>query len=80
MRKLLKEEELNSELEKERYHEFLKKHSLEKAYIYYVTDFSLGAGYDIIVSKEKVKITAGLLNFEEPFEMITDIDAEVENF
>ena len=79
MRKLITENQLSA-VEKERYQNFLKDNSLDKAYLYFVTDFCPGAGYEIYVSKEKAKSKDRILFFEEPFAAITDEAEMFSNF
>jgi len=48
-------------------------------HVYYVTDFSIGSGYDIIVSLYEFK-NATEINFNDNTKNITDVDKELETF
>lgn len=63
-----------------RYKEYCKKFPEGRTYIYYTTELSLGIGYDIICTKNRVRHKNGLPDFGESYENITDIDNLLETF
>lgn len=70
-----------TDIENERYKKFKDQHQGQKVYCYYVTDFNLGVGYDIIVTTIKLnnEIDLGKLN-NDNMRNITDIDKLLDNF
>ena len=70
-----------SKLEKERIESFRSYHLVDynNIYVYYITDLSLGAGYEIIVSLNKIKNTKNI-EFNDITKNITDIDKELKTF
>lgn len=70
-----------TDVEKERYKKFKKHHKEEKVYCYYITDFSLGVGYDIIVTTVSLKNENDLDKLNNSnMRNITDVDNLVNTF
>ena len=68
-------------LERERIDLFRGYHAsgYNNIHVYYVTDLSLGAGYDIIVTLHKFN-RASDITFDDVTKNITDEENELENF
>jgi len=70
-----------SRLERERIDHFKGYHmaSDDNIHVYYVTDFSLGAGYDIVVSLHTFN-SADEIKLDDVTKNITDIENLIENY
>lgn len=70
-----------SRIEKERINEFSGYHMTyhDNIHVYYVTDLSLGAGYDIIVSLHEIN-NANEIKHDDVTRNITDIENLIENY
>lgn len=70
-----------SRIEKERINDFKSYHmaSDNNIHVYYITDFSLGAGYDIIVSLH-VFNNIDEIKLDDVTKNITDIENLIENY
>jgi len=70
-----------SRLEKERINEFSSYHMTyhDNLHVYYVTDFSLGAGYDIIVSLHEIN-NINDIKCDDVTKNITDVENLIENY
>jgi len=70
-----------SRLEKERINEFSSYHMTchDNLHVYYVTDFSLGAGYDVIVSLHKFDSIDDITQ-DDVTKNITDVENLIENY
>jgi len=70
-----------SRLEKERIDHFKGYHMAQNddIHVYYVTDFSLGAGYDIVVSLHTFN-SADEIKLDDVTKNITDIENLIENY
>ena len=70
-----------SELERERIDLFRGYHAVgyNNVHVYYVTDLSLGAGYDIIISLHTFR-NASSIKFDDVTRNITDIEKELDTF
>ena len=72
-----------TQLEKDRIEDFRSLHMADYAeiYVYYTTVNTLGCGYRIVVSVQRVKDEGDYtLDFGPTATDITDIDNEIENF
>ena len=74
----------NSELtetERKRFKKFKENHKQEKCHCYYITDFSLGAGYDIIATTIKIESEKDFDKLNNSnMRNITDVDSLLNNF
>lgn len=70
-----------SELERERIDLFRGYHlaGYDNVHVYYVTDLSLGTGYDIIVSLHTFR-NASSIKFDDVTRNITDTEKELDTF
>lgn len=84
IREIIKPYSELTKLEKERLSNYCKKYNVseDKVFVYYCTDFSLGAGYDIVVSLNEAIIENDKAYFDDSskLQMITDIDEELNNY
>lgn len=70
-----------TKLEKERFIKFKENNKDKKCYCYYVTDLSVGAGYDIIATTIKLDNEDDLHNLNNKnMRNITDVDNLLDNF
>jgi hypothetical protein len=70
-----------SRIEKERINEFKGYHMAndDNIHVYYVTDLSLGAGYDIVVSLHQFN-SVDEIQLDDVTKNITDVETLIENY
>ena len=72
-----------TDLERKRINDYIKANNTnyKKIYVYYTTDFMVGAGYSIIISDIYVPNNEKLQNIiKDSYKDITDLDNLLENY